>query len=377
MASTLALDSIVTVTVQVTPSAIAPPQFNQAIIIVSGIQTIITPAERCRLYSGGPAALAQMVTDGFATSSPTYLAASAYFSQVPAPYYLWIGLQNTAETPLQAITACRNTSGAWWAGTVLGATDTDITAIAAWAQSASPKTFYFFQSSSANILTGTGDVFTSLKGTSNSRSLGVYSTTTSAPSNAYIVCGLMGLAMGRNTGLAGSYFILPFKNIVGATVEPVTASQFSIVTGNNGNIYASYANTYNSLSPGVVPNGQYFDQVLGIDMLCADLQYGLTNVLYQYPAIPQTDDGQSILLHGANTACNLSVNRGFLGTGIWNGQTILKLQAGMSVAGYFNQSQTYAAVGSKPANRQALPIYCAVILTEAVQSVIIGVYVQL
>jgi hypothetical protein len=127
----------------------------------------------------------------------------------------------------------------------------------------------------------------------------------------------------------------------------------------------------------MVPSGQFFDQILGIDMLVSDLQYEETNTLYVYQAVPQDDEGQSILLHAADVACYKSVNRGFLAAGIWQGPTVLNLQAGMSVpSGYRNQSPSYASLGAKPANRQAAPIYCAVILAEAVQFVVIAVYVQ-
>ena len=461
---TLPLDYIVDVTVQVSPQAVQPPQFNQALIV--GNSTVIPSYganSRCRLYSGGLPALQQMLSDGFTINSPEYLGAQAYFSQTPTPFYLWIGRQDATaigafsihtgaagtnykvgdivvptqtgaanaqlkvtsvnsstgavtalqfaqqgtayntgssipctggsgtglqidisalgESALQAIQACRVASPSWYLFTVLGATDTDNIALSQWAQTASPVAQCFWQTASANVLTGTADIFTTLKAGNYNRYIGTYITTQAsltppAPNNAYFSCALMGLAMGRNSGLANSYFILGFKNIVGMTVEPVTAGQFNTIVGNNGNVYASYANTYNSLSPGVTGTGQYFDQILGIDMLVSDLQYDLTNVLYLYPAIPQDDTGQSVLIHAANISCSKSVNRGFLAPGIWQGQTILSLQAGMSIPGFLNQSPSYASLGAKPANRQAAPIYCAVILGEAVQSILIAVYVQ-
>jgi hypothetical protein len=373
---TLALDFVVNVTVQVTPAAVAPPQFNQALIV--GLGTVITPTERCRLYSGGISALSQMVTDGFLVTSPEYLAAQAYFSQTPTPFYLWIGVKAGAETILAAVQACRLASTAWYSVYIPSAADSDNQAVAQWIQTASPKAYLFFQTATPAVLTGTADIFTTLKGMNLNRFIGTYITTQTgaAPNNAYFGAALMGVAMGRNTGLAGSYFILPFKAVKSMIAEPITSAQFTTVTGNNGNIYTSFANTYNSVMNGQTGTGEYFDQILGMDMLCADLQYGLTNILYQYPAVTQNDEGQSILLHGANVACQQSVQRGFLSSGIWNGQTVLKLQAGMVVPGYLNQSQSYAQLGSKPAKRAAAPIYCTVILSAGVQSVVIGVNVQ-
>lgn len=294
---------------------------------------------------------------------------------------LLIDITALGETALQAVQACRIANPNWYLFTVLNSADVDHIATSEWAQTASPVCQNFWQTSAANCLTGDpACIFATLKNGDYNRYIGTYITTQNgnAPNNAYFTCALMGLAMGRNTGLAGSYFILPFKTVVSMTVEPLTPSQFLAITGLNGNTYSSYAASYNSFSPGITGTGEYFDQILGIDMLVADLQYGLTNTLYQYPAIAQDDQGQSILLHSANDACQLSATRGFLSPGIWTGETILNLQSGMSLpTGFLNQSPSYASLGGKPANRQAAPIYCAVILTDGVQSIMVAVYVQL
>jgi hypothetical protein len=292
---------------------------------------------------------------------------------------LQVDILTLGESALQAVQACRIASPFWYLFTVLNSSDADNTAISEWAQTASPVCQNFFVTTAPAVLVGTaGNIFDTLMKGNYNRYIGTYITTQTgtAPNNTYFACALMGVAAGRNTGLSGSYFILPFKNVVGMTVESLTPSQYSNITNKNGNAYISYANTYNSLSPGITGSGQYFDQILGIDMLVSDLQYDMTNTLYQYPAVPQTDEGQSILLHSANGSCGKSVNRGFLSSGVWQGQTILNLQSGMSIPGYLNQSPSYASLGAKPANRQAAPIYCAVILSEAVQSVLIAIYVQ-
>jgi hypothetical protein len=314
------------------------------------------------------------------TSGTSYAVASGLPTTGGSGTGLQVDISSLGESALTAVQACRLASSQWYLFTCTTTVDADNIALAAWAQTATPVCQLFYQTSSANVLVAnnTSGIFAQLTAASYNRCIGTYTTTQGAvaPNNAYMAAALMGVAMGRNTGLSNSYFILPFKSVVGMTVEPLTQTQFSTIAATNGNAYCSYANSYNSLSPGLTASGQYFDQILGIDMLVSDLQYGLTNTLFQYPAIPQTDEGQSILLHSANAACGKSVSRGFLGDGIWQGQTILNLQAGMPVFGFKNQSMSYAQLGVKPANRQAAPIYCAVILGEAVQSVIIAVYVQ-
>lgn len=460
---TLPLSNLVDVTIQVSPQAVAPPQFNQAIVVgTSGRIPTYGTGGRCIQFSGGTTILQQMLNYGFSTSDPEYLAATQYLDQSPTPYYLWIGVQdltaigtftiavagtnyivgdlvtvvqsggsnailkvsaiNTGtgavtalayvqqgtgytvatdvpcsggtgtgleinitalgETPVESITACRATSPTWYLFNVLGAnfTDSQCQALAEWAQTAAPVAQCFFSVDSTAVLNGaTNNVFANLTAGNYNRFQGVYTTTQSgaAPNNTYMAAALMGLAMGLNTGLANSYFTLTNKVLVGMTPEPISQLQYNTITNNNGNVYASFGGSFDSYGPGLTGSGQYFDQILGLDMLAADLQFSLTNVLYQYNSIPQTDPGQAILLHAANSGCQPSVTRGFLAGGTWTGATILNLTAGTAVPnGYLNQSPSYASLGQKPPKRQSAPIYCTVLLAEAVQQVVIAVLVQ-
>jgi hypothetical protein len=87
----LPLQDIVDVVVTVSPQLPATPTFNQGLIVGnSGVIPTSGNNSRIRKYS----TLAGMLSDGFTTSSPEYIAASLYFSQNPAPQYLWVGAQN-------------------------------------------------------------------------------------------------------------------------------------------------------------------------------------------------------------------------------------------------------------------------------------------
>ena len=68
-----------------------------------------------------------------------------------------------------------------------------------------------YQSTSdANVLTGSSDVFSYMKANGYQRVFGQYTTTQSGlfPNNIYAGAAAMGIAMGLNTGLAGSYFTM-------------------------------------------------------------------------------------------------------------------------------------------------------------------------
>ena len=207
-----------------------------------------------------------------------------------------------------------------------------------------------------------------------------------APNNTYMAAGLMGLAMGLNTGLNNSYFTLTNKTLVGMVTEPITQLQYNTIAANNGNVYGNFGGSFNSYQTGITGSGQYFDNILGLDMLVADLQYAGANALAMFNAIGQNDAGQAVLIHAENVGgCTPSVNRGFLSPGTWTGKTIqfgsgssatIALQAGNSLPnGFLNVSPSYSQIPT-PANRASAPIYCAVIQTNAVQQIIIALLVQ-
>jgi hypothetical protein len=454
--STLPLSILTDVTVLIQPNAVAPPAFNQYIIVgnSTNCQALISTTVRAVQFAGGTTILQQLITFGFALTDPEYQAASAYLSSTPGAYYLWIGVQGVSETPLEAVTACRNVAPQWYLFTALAAVDADNIALTEFAQTAAPVCQNFFSTSSSNVPAGSdGNIFSVLKAGNYNRYQGVYSTTqvaatttiattstsptitlTSATgvvigqtvqaagvplgttlinlvgttgtlsanatatatgvtteflnafNNTYIASALAGLAMGLNTGFNNSYYTLTNKVLVGMTPEPISTTQYLTITGNNGNIYCSFGGSFDSYATGITGSGQYFDNVLGIDMLVADLQYAGANALAQFNAIGGNDSGQAVLLHAINVnGCQPSRNRGFLSPGVWTGNTIqfgnapnqtIMLQAGVSVPnGYLSGSPSYGQI-PKPAKRASAPIYIGVIQTDAIQQVVIALLVQ-
>lgn len=108
----LSLSDIVDITVSVSPAAVSPNTFNQGLFI--GPSAIIPSSgtnSRLRKYSN----LTDILTDGFTTSSPEYIAAQLYFSQTQAATYIWIGRQD-----LTAISTLIPHSGAGGTGYVVG-----------------------------------------------------------------------------------------------------------------------------------------------------------------------------------------------------------------------------------------------------------------
>lgn len=464
----LPISDIVDVVIQVSPVAPSVPSFNIGCII--GPTAVVPPTQRTRTYT----ALSQMLTDGFQTTSPEFLAAELYFGQLVPPLQLVVGrldltsiqaftlpggstgtgyqvgdvlaivqsgasggaitvatvggsgqvtsatltpvafatggqgtgyavatnlattgghgsgaqvnITAVGDTALQAVQFCRAANGFWYACGVTSAVTADHEAIASFVQSITPPSTYFYTTSDANVPTGgSGNVFAYMKANSFQRVIGIYSTTQSglAPNNIYSWAAMMGVAMGLNTGLANSYFTLFGKTLVGVTPEPLSQTQantiagFNGANGNNGNIYVNYG-AFTLLTQGMVGDGQFFDEILGLDMLTAQIQFGVMDLLTELNSVPMTDAGQTQLIHAVNQACQASVLQGFIAPGVWTGIQIIDLAPGDAVtAGYLAQSYPYSTqLASARAARQAMPIYLAIIEAGAVQSILIGVTVQ-
>jgi hypothetical protein len=374
---TLPLSDLVDVIVYVAPQLPATPTFNQGLIV--GPSQHIPVNERMRMYT----TLAQMAADGYLSTDPEYIAASLYFGQSPAPQVLWVGVQDVGDNEpfLSAVQACRALNFQWWGVYCCGAVKADHQVIAAWAQTASPQSMYFYNTADSDVPLGTaGNIFLVLKAQSYDRAIGMYSTDQSGtyPNNDFAGAALMGVSMGLNNGLANSYFTMKFKQLVGVATEPLDETSLGRIKSANGNVYLNYGNAYNIFGEGVVASGKFFDEILNLDMLSSDLQYTLVGLLVSAPAIPLTDPGETMLIHGVNQACERARTRGFIASGVWSGSQLLNLSPGDSMPnGYLAQAEAYSKQSaSDRAQRKAMPIYLSILESEAAHSITIGVYVQ-
>jgi hypothetical protein len=259
----------------------------------------------------------------------------------------------------------------------------DHEAIAAYAESVTPLTFYYGTTADAAVLNGSsGNLALVLKGDAYQHTAIIYSTTQSgaAPNNAYACAAIMGVEMALNDGLPNSYFTMWGKVLAGVLPEPLTQAQINIINGNNCNVYVGYVNQYTLLQPGVTPSGIYIDQALFRSILQVNLQYNVMNLLVSTPSVPQTDPGEQQLIHVCNQACQQMVNIGYLAPGTYEGiQSVLSLDPGDPLpAGFLCQAYPFSTQSAaNKAARQAMPIYIVINESGAVQSVTIGVIVNL
>lgn len=212
-----------------------------------------------------------------------------------------------------------------------------------------------------------------------------------APGNIYAAAAPMGLAMGLNTGSAGSYFDLMFKPLSGITTEPLTQTQVNTICGTvnrssvglNGNAYLNFANgAYAWMQNATMFSSSgsvFFDQILFLDMLASQIQYNGTNLLVSVPSLPITNSGVAMMVNSVSQACTQSKTQGFIApSGVWLGVPVGPIQPGTPLPSGF---YVYAPpVGSltqgQRAARQLPPINVLLIEAQSGHSVNITVNVQ-
>jgi hypothetical protein len=297
---------------------------------------------------------------------------------------LTLHITAVGESLLQAAVACRAASNVWYGLAVNAPVDADNLALSEWADPLWKSTRYYPWSNNIAIPSATAGNLALQLQTLKLRVLGTYSTTQSGlyPNNVYAAVAVMGVEMGLNTGLGGSFFTTAHKQLVGIATEPLTQTQYTNILAAGFNAYCNF-DPYELYEPGFTSNGAPSYLWLNLAILVQNLQLNELGVLEANPAVPQTNSGEHLLIQAANAACVTSQSIGFLADGVWRGQTIniqgVTLTYGQAIpGGYLVQAQPYSVQSSNDrAAGKAMPLYVAVTSAGAVNSLLIGVYTQL
>lgn len=367
--STLPLSDAVDVAVSVGPVSSIRSNFNLALIV--GQSNIIKTSDRVKTYSK----IGDMTADGWKGTEPEYLAAQLYFSQVPKPTKVAIGVWDKAnsETAVQAMTECREANSEWYIGYVCGVTKDEIVEVAKYIDSATPPCIYAYTTEDSGVLANeTGNVAETLNKSGVHRTIGQYSTTDNA------IMAIVGYAMGANTQTAGSAYTLKFKQEIGVKPEQLTSTQVTLLKNNHCNSYLNRGSVYNLFEDGVMADGTPFDEVINLDILTNNIQSAVINALQTSSKIPQTDPGMDNLLNQITAPLEKARNIGFIAPGIWNTASILSVKTGDTLSrGYVvladsidNQSQADREARKSP------PVYILAKLAGSIEFVSIRVYVN-
>ncbi len=279
-----------------------------------------------------------------------------------------------AQTPVEVVQAMRAANTEWYTVCFLDElTDADTLAVAAYIESASTNSTFFFVTSSDDATSGAANnILEKMKGLKYQRTLGI------ASKQPYVHVGAMGYAMGQTRTTANSSYTLALKYFPGVAVDSYTSQQVTAVENNYGNVYINRGSYYDMFEKGKVFSGAWFDEIIQLDKLVNAIQLNVMDLLYQNPKIAQTEGGVTRIISKVNQACEESVKTGFIAPGQWNGSDVLELSEGDYLPnGYLTQAESIDDQSQADRDARKAPnMYCAVKLAGAIQSVIIEVDVN-
>ncbi len=361
----LDLSSIINIIVNLPAQSAKTENFSLAMFMSKN--AIISTAERVKSYGSTD----ELIAAGFASDSVEVKAAGLYFGQTPTPSRLLIGVQGAEEEPAAALAACRAADTSWYLCVPLGATKADILAMAAFVETASPSCIMFCTTADADVKAGTEEnLCLELQAAKYRRTLTQYSTYADAAAS------IAGYACAENDG--SQAFDLALKTEPGVTVDNLESTDISVLENENCNYYARFENQYDLFMKGNMADGTPCDEVIGIDMLTANIRNNVMAVMTSLPKIPLTDDGIALITSTIATACDDAKQRGFIAPGIWNGATVMQLHKGDSlVNGYSIQAELVSSLSAtERSDRKAPPIYVCIVLANSARSFVITVDVN-
>ena len=282
------IDRIVDVTITratVTPSVAS---FGTIMIAAEFLAASATPTygtDRVREY----ATLAEVAT-AFGTSHVVYYMAAKIFSQAVTVDSIKIGRKLTAgdgtETWTQALTAIAAEDNAWYGLAVGTRVEAEQQLVAAWVETA--EKLCVLASNDADVVDGVGTIADYVDTQGYNRTGVIYHPTSDGTpaTDPYPDCAWLGKVFPFDPGS----ITWAFKTLTSVASYYLTGAQITTATGKNANIYTEVASV-DITQFGTVGSGEYFDVMMGLDWLKAQIQERIYTALINNAKIPFTDDG--------------------------------------------------------------------------------------
>ncbi len=275
------------------------------------------------------------------------------------------------ETPVDAVAALANLSGAWYGLTFAASTmptDDQMVAVGALVEGLSINRIFGVTETNTLVLDASyaTDLASRFKVLSYKRTCVTYSP------NRYAIAALMGRAFSVNFAANRSTITLMYKQQVGIVAELLTETQAQTLKAKRCNVFVQYQNDTALLQYGVMSGQAYFDEMHGLDWFADAVQNAEYNLLYQSKTkIPQTDAGQNQLVTVAAGVCLEAINNGLVAPGQWNADGFGQLARGdFLTEGFYIYTQPMAAQNqSIREQRIAPPIQIALKLAGAIHEV--------
>lgn len=324
------ISDIVNVDVVIQPEVTGTLQFGSMLII--GSTAVIPDNELMRVYHS-----IEGVGKDFGMQDPEYQAAAIFFSQTPQPTSLYIAHVRKNEQPADVIKRSLQTTN--WYGCALvipSVNNNQIIDCAKIIEASGNRTFWVTTQDPATLTPTVDTDLASLLSKANyARTVIQYSS-----NSAYAAVSLFARIATVDYTANNTTITLKFKQEPGVTAETLNGGETArqALDDKHCNVYLFYQGNTAIIQQGVMCNGNFIDETIGLDVFKNTLQLAVFNLLYgSSTKVPQTDGGSNLIQAVLERACQQFVTNGFFYTGaIWEGQTIGALKNGDTMnSGYY------------------------------------------
>ena len=289
------IDRIVNVTISLQTASIAQQTFSD--LLLYGIFTPIGAAKVGIITSIG-----DLAAYGVTSTMPIYKAASVFFSQIPHPPQLYIGLSTGATDPTADLDAIKAENNNWYAFCNVLHDETKVVKAAQWAE-ANEKLFVTVLSNvlnsspAATDTTSTGHL---LMAGNYFRTAWWYDTNVGDFPDVGIAARSFTKNPGSETWANQRLDAVPYIN----TTETLAQNVFD----KNGNTFEPFRNI-SITQNGKVAGGEWIDVIRFRDWLCEEIKVTIFQQLVDH-RIPYTDPGIAIIRSRLVEALDFGVERG-------------------------------------------------------------------
>jgi len=372
--SQLSIANVVNISVATPPAGLAEYKINNLAYFTKETPVVSIPNYAIYL---DPTAVA---TD-WGTSSETYQAALAVFSQTPnilAGGGAFIVFPMQSGDTLASVLPVASTQiffgGALFGGYAPG--DTEILA-AATAYQADQK-LLFIGNSNTTAVSG-GGVFTTIQSAKETYARCLLYTVGALQARLFAAA-YASRAMSVDFDGSNTTLTMHLKDLVGVTPDPgITQTLLNTCQTVGADVYTNIGPLPKVFCSG---GNTFYDQVYGTLWLVFALQVEGFNALATTPTkLPQTEPGMAVLRNAYTSVCSLGVINGFIAPGEWNSpQTFgdqAALRASIQQRGFYVYSQPVnQQPQSQRANRVAPLVQIAVKLAGAIHSSNVLVFIN-
>ena len=300
----MALKDIVEVNITRQTTSVAVAAFNVPLILSQFATNKTTTAfTRARVYGS----VAEMASDGWASTDAVYKIANAIFSQNPSVNKIVVGRKDSGDASIDAaLNAIANENNDWYGVVVDQAMVANFADVASWVETAKKFAIFWITDVNAYDASKATDLASVLKLANRNRSAVVWHATPTGGAD-YPDAAWMGEGFPYEPGTS----TWAYKTLNGVTPDTLLASQETALKGKNCNYYTTVGGV-SITQEGKVASGEYIDIIIGTDWIEARLREAVYSALVNNRKIPYDDTGIAMIEGLVKGVLNEAASKGIL-----------------------------------------------------------------